>query len=213
MLVLGHIGITLGTAVLLNGVCAKTGILPIKVNESEVQYEISAEAPLTLDNPGRNKLSWLNSLASYVDIRILIIGSILPDIIDKPMGHVLLADIYSSSRIFCHTLLFTVLIALAGFYLKKRWNKNWLLVLSFGSFIHLILDQMWASPVTLFWPVYGLTFESEDLTNWIKNILHGLITDRGMFIPELIGAAILTWFATILIRRKKMLAFLRHGYI
>ncbi len=211
MLLLGHIGITLGTAVLLNSVCTKTGLFPVK--EPEVQSEISPEAPFAPDNQRRNKLSWFGSLASNMDIRILIIGSILPDIIDKPVGQVFFVDYFSSGRIFCHTLLFTVLIALVGLYLKIRWNKNWLLVLSFGSFMHLILDQMWASPVTLFWPVYGLTFESEDLTNWIKNILHSLITDRGMFIPELIGAAILTWFAAILIRRKKILAFLRHGYI
>ena len=213
MLLLGHIGITLGTAVLLNGVCTKAGILPNRAKESEVQYEISAEAPPVPDSPGRSKLSWLDSLASYVDIRILIIGSVLPDIIDKPVGQLLLADTYSSGRIFCHTLLFAVLITLVGLYLKKRWNKNWLLVLSFGSFMHLILDQMWASPITLLWPAYGLVFESEDLTYWMENILHSLITDPGMFIPELIGAAILAWFAVILIRRKKVLAFLKYGHI
>jgi len=213
MLLLGHVGITLGTVVLLNGVGIKTGILHPKVKEPEIQSEISPEAQLTQNRPRRNKFSWLDSLASHVDIRVLMIGSVLPDIIDKPAGQILFLDYFNSGRIFSHTLLFTVFIALAGLYLNRRWHKNWLLVISFGSFMHLVLDEMWLSPATLLWPVHGLTFEPEDLTNWAQNLLLGLITNPRLFIPELIGGAILVWFAVILIRRKKLFAFLRYGNI
>jgi hypothetical protein len=79
--------------------------------------------------------------------------------------------------------------------------------------MHLILDEMWLLPSTLFWPVYGLAFETKDLADWTKHVLYDLMTDPGTFIPELIGAAILIWFTVVLIRRKKMLAFFRYGHI
>ncbi|MFC2010661.1 metal-dependent hydrolase [Chloroflexota bacterium] len=50
---------------------------------------------------------------------------------------------------FTHTLLFFILITLSGLWLYKWRSQTWLLVLSFGVFTHLLLDQMWSSPSTL----------------------------------------------------------------
>jgi hypothetical protein len=36
------------------------------------------------------------------DIRLLILGSLLPDLIDKPLGHIILPE--NNGRIFAHTL-------------------------------------------------------------------------------------------------------------
>jgi hypothetical protein len=146
-------------------------------------------------------------------MRILIIGSLLPDIIDKPVGIAFFPDSFSSGRIFCHSLLFIVPITLVGLYLYKRWTKTWLLVLSFGSFMHLLLDRIWRAPATMFWPFYGSSFETEDLTYWTERLLYGLIRNPQILIPELIGAVILIWFAVVLIYRKKILAFLKYGHI
>jgi hypothetical protein len=72
---------------------------------------------------------------------------------------------------------------------------------------------MWRAPHTLLWPAYGLVFEKVDVTNWVPNILHALVTDPQVYLPELAGAAILIWFAQLLMRRRKVFAFLKHGKV
>ena len=161
MLIFGHTGLTLGAAVVLNSVLGKRDHPAIRVNGLKGQCQPSLRMP-----PAQNSISvnsWLYSLANRIDIRLLLIGSLLPDIIDKPVGQFFFRDTFSNGRIFCHTLLFLILISLGGLYLYYNRKKTWLLVLSFGTFTHLILDAMWRTPRTLLWPLYGLSFERVDL--------------------------------------------------
>jgi membrane-bound metal-dependent hydrolase YbcI (DUF457 family) len=155
--------------------------------------------------------SWLTSLAERIDIRLLLIGSLLPDIIDKPVGLFFFRDIFSYGRTFCHTLLFLILITLGGLYLYWSHNKTWLLVLSFGTFTHLILDLMWLTPRTLLWPLYGFSFEGFDFSCLMPDIFYALLINPIICIPELVGAAVVIWFVWLLVRREKLLAFLRNG--
>ena len=196
MLVLGHTGITLGAAVVMASALPNSSQTVTTANRT----------------PGDNA-SWLTSLGSRIDIRLLMIGSLLPDIFDKPIGLFLFGETFSNGRIFCHTLLFLILITLAGVHLYRHYSKIWLLVLAFGTFTHLICDQMWRTPQTLFWPLYGFTFERIDSANWLWNMLHDLKTDPTVYVPELVGAAILIWFALILLRRKRLCAFIRYGQV
>jgi len=150
-----------------------------------------------------------------MDIRFLLIGSLLPDIIDKPVGLIILRDTINNGRIFAHTLLFLVLLTLTASYFYRRYHDTRLLAFSLGTFTHLILDRMWRTPRTLFWPVFGLTFEKLEFTftSWISYILHNLTTYPHVLIPELIGAAIVIWFTWILIRRKGIGIFIRYGKV
>jgi len=211
MLVLGHVGITLGVAVLSVVALSKGGYLPATAKETAKNFELPPQTPLAHHYPTENKTSWFTSAASYIDIRFLLLGSMLPDLIDKPIGIYLFPGFFDSGRIFCHTLLFTILLTLAGFYLFRRSGKTWLLALAFGVFMHLILDQMWLYPKTLLWPIFGLVFDKTCPENWLGNILLGLFIDPEVFIPELVGAAMLIWFAVTLIYRKKVCAFIRYG--
>jgi hypothetical protein len=70
---------------------------------------------------------------------------------------------------------------------------------------------MWRDPHTLLWPAYGLAFERADLTNWVSNIFHALLADPQVYVPELVGLAILLWFAQSLVRRRRVFAFLKLG--
>jgi len=207
MLVLGHTGITLGAAALFAEVLGNSRLSKATVNEAgETPSPHSQSAP-------KRKASWLTYLGSRIDIRLLLIGSLLPDIIDKPVGTFFFRETISSGRIFCHTLLFLILVTASGIYLYRRYSKTWLLVFSFGTFTHLIFDQMWCAPRTLFWPLLGLVFERADISNWIPNIFHALLTDPVVYLPELVGAAILIWFTWLLFRRQKICSFIKHGQI
>ena len=50
-----------------------------------------------------------------------------------------------------------------------------MLALAAGTFAHLILDEMWQVPVTLFWPLLGFSFPVEDLENWASDIWNALL--------------------------------------
>ena len=198
MLLFGHPGITLGTATLL--------ARAFQSNRSS--KGVKEASNLLEDTP-----SGLVSLGNLIDIRLLLIGSLLPDIIDKPIGHLFFRNTISNGRTFAHTLLFLFLITLAALYVFKRYRRTGLLAVAFGTFTHLISDQMWRTPRTLFWPVYGFTFEKADITDWISFMLHALVTNPQVYIPELVGAAILIWFLLVLIRSHKMLYFLKCGRV
>ena len=212
MLILGHAGITLGAAVLLNGALVKSHLLPTTGNKAKHRKQSRVHQAQRLTPSG--EASWFTSLGSRIDIRVLLIGSLLPDIIDKPVGQLLLRDSLNNGRIFCHTLLFLIIISLAGSYLCRSRGQNWLLVLSAGTFTHLVFDQLWLTPGTLFWPLYGFAFERlPDLATWARGTWQALLTEPAVYLPELTGAVILIWFAATLVRRKKTGSFLRNGQV
>src|SRR3989304_5302191 len=132
MLLFGHVGITLGAAAIAAGIGARKTSAP--------------------------PASWVIKLSFYLDIRFLLIGSLLPDIIDKPVGRYLFLGTYNNGRIFAHTLVFLLVLVAAGLILLKTRRSTWMLALAAGTFAHLALDEMWFSPVTLFWPVLGWQF-------------------------------------------------------
>jgi len=211
MLIFGHAGITLGAAVLLNDAFSRSHSLPTSETKVKEHLQTSSECvPTQKCTPG-SRASWLTSLANHIDIRLLLLGSLLPDIIDKPVGQFFFRKTFSNGRIFCHTLLFLTLITLTGFYLYQNRSKTWLLVLSFGTGMHLVQDQMWLYRQTLLWPGYGFAFEKLDLTHWAQGILYVLRTEPDVYVPELIGAAILIWFVLALVRRRKVRTFIRNG--
>ena len=213
MLALGHAGITLGAAVVLAGALSSSRSAGTSRSEAtEPPGRSSQTVPDSGCTPSE-RASWLTWLGSRIDIRVLLIGSLLPDIIDKPVGQLFFRETFSNGRIFCHTLLFLILIALAGAYLYRHYSKTWLLVLSFGTFTHLVLDQMWLTPRTLFWPLYGFTFEPADITDWLQNMLYALLTEPEVYVPELLGMGILIWFVVTLLRRREILAFIRYGQV
>lgn len=213
MLLFGHAGITLGAAVFLSGVLASNrSSKTIRNGAMEPSSSLSTNVR-TPNNFLLRKLPRLTSLGSRIDIRLLLIGSLLPDIIDKPIGQVLFRETFSNGRIFCHTLLFIILVTVIGLLLYRYNRKTWLLVLSFGTFVHLILDEMWRAPRTLLWPILGLSFESADLTGWAANIWHALFTEPAVYVPELVGVLILIWFTWMLIYTRKTYVLVRYGRI
>jgi membrane-bound metal-dependent hydrolase YbcI (DUF457 family) len=213
MLILGHAGIALGAAVLLDRALSKNDLVVNRQHNSQKQPQSYSTLVRAQSFMSGNRAAHLTSLVKQIDIRVLLIGSLLPDIVDKPLGLYLFRDTFSSGRIFCHTLLFLILITIAGVYLYRRRAKVWLLVLSFGTMTHLILDRMWLTPRTLLWPFYGFRFPPEDVSKWGSNMLHELLKDPGIYVPELIGAVILAWFIWMLVRDGKVYAFIKNGRV
>lgn len=83
------------------------------------------------------------------------LGAVLPDLLDKPVGHLLFAESLDSGRIFAHGLLFLALLLIAGIYLSRRQGSFALLAAATGVLSHQVLDTMWAMPVTWYFPFLG----------------------------------------------------------
>lgn len=213
MLLFGHTGITLGVAALLAGLTASRRSTRNEDARVIAGGGQSSQATAGLSDNKTHQVPWVKALADSADIRLLLVGSLLPDIIDKPVGQLFFRETFSNGRIFSHTLFFLALITLIGLYLYRYRSQTWLLVLSFGIFTHLIFDQMWRASHTLLWPIYGFAFEKVDLTGWVPNMLHALLTDLGVYLPELMGGAILVWLAQSLVRRRRVFAFLKYGRV
>ena len=213
MLVFGHAGITLGAAALFAKALRSSRFSETTESEtigSSPRFSQVTQAPNDFPD---HKASWLTYLGSLIDMRLLLVGSLLPDIIDKPVGQFFFRETFSNGRIFCHTLLFLILLTVAGFYFYRRHVKTWLLTFSFGTLTHLIFDQMWYAPRTLLWPLFGLAFEREDVSNWIQNTLYALLSDPVVYVPELVGVMILIWFLWTLLHTKNTYVFIRYGRI
>ncbi|MFC1874075.1 metal-dependent hydrolase [Chloroflexota bacterium] len=190
MFVFGHIGITVGIA---KGCEMLT-------------------APAIRDN--QRWLSWLNNRVGGIDYRLVALGSLLPDIIDKPVWFIatnIMGGTALSGRDYTHTLLFN-LVLIVGALVSLRHGKHWLLLLSLGSFTHLILDYLWQSPAVLLWPLLG-PLAREETSGWLSGVFQSLFFQPEVYIPEIIGLLIITLLAYRLVERKGIAGFVRIGAI
>lgn len=208
MLLFGHMGLTLGVGILFKHALTKRS--PFHNEKVKTSLQPSSHQ----NCPSANKASLSTFLKNYFDYRFLLVGSLLPDLLDKPIGDIFFFQTFQNGRIFGHTLCFSIFLAFLGIYLYKIWGKPWFLILSFGSAIHLILDKMWFNPQTLLWPAYGLSFAKVDSTNffgWLPGMFHTLATEASVYIPEVIGFTILVWFAARLIQTRRVYIFITNG--
>lgn len=77
--------------------------------------------------------------------------------------------------------------------------------------MHLVLDGMWLTPQTLLWPLYGFSFERLDLSYWGEGLFRNLLTKPLVWISELVGISLISWFVWLLVRRGTIGTFIRKG--
>jgi len=85
------------------------------------------------------------------------LGSLLPDLIDKPLGF-LISGTVGFGRIYAHTLFFLGVLLLAGAALWRGSSRRaGLLVITVaaGVLSHQLLDAMWFEPAAWYWPLFG----------------------------------------------------------
>jgi membrane-bound metal-dependent hydrolase YbcI (DUF457 family) len=195
VLLFGHAGITLGIALSINSRLAKP----------------NAPAQTAESSGGISSHSVLSRTFTRLDYRLVLLGSLLPDIIDKPIGIYLLGDTFNSGRILGHTLLFVLVLSTIGLFLGSKYNKWGILVVSLAAAIHLVLDQMWLTLHTLLWPIFGWKFPEIDLDHWWSGVIEGLVNRPFIYLSETAGLLVLVYFGIGLLRNKRVMNFLKHG--
>ena len=103
----------------------------------------------------------LSAAAKLIDYRILAVGAMLPDIVDKPLSLIAVPGVLDGvTRNIGHTLLFSLLLLLV-WRLNSGRKLNFLLPLAIGSGLHLLFDGMFTIPSTLLSPFLGWEFIEE----------------------------------------------------
>ena len=89
-----------------------------------------------------------------IDYRLVLLGSLLPDIIDKCILFFLAGERFKSGRLFAHSLLFSILLFALGIAIRYAYKKSWGIILAGCVFMHQIFDMMWKQLNIFLWPVY-----------------------------------------------------------
>lgn len=129
-----------------------------------------------------------------MDLRFLMLGAILPDLVDTPVGVVLFAST-GTTRLVTHTLLVSALVMVVVVWRTRRGRprKRWM-PLAIGMLMHLALDAMWASPETLWWPFLGFDFTPSGAET-IGSYLADVLSDPLVWVLEAVGAIYLVLLA------------------
>jgi inner membrane protein len=147
-----------------------------------------------------------------IDYRFILLGAVLPDVIDVPLSFVFG---WPGRRGPAHTLLAVVVVTVLVLIAFRGPRRLSLFGLGVGWLTHLVGDGMWMAPRTFLWPAFGTRFgthpaEPYSLDLFVHPLSHGL-TWGG----ELVGVAVLAWFwvAFGLGDRARRGAFARDGLL
>ncbi len=108
------------------------------------------------------------------DMRWLLAGTILPDLVDKAVGQVFLRPYFENGRIFCHTAVFALLVMVAGICRMQRRRDSRLFLLACGVASHFVLDRMWLEPTTALWPSLGPFLRDPSQQSLLEQIMESL---------------------------------------
>ena len=138
-------------------------------------------------------LTWLQShgRAMDVDYRGAAVAALLPDLIDKPISLTVMAKSGTSQGL-SHTLLGQALLTLATIRVKPEWRPYALI-----SNSHLLADQMWRYPRTLFFPLFGKfdTWRFMGTPSAMLSAYAEIATRPAIVAVEVVGLALLAWVA------------------
>jgi hypothetical protein len=126
---------------------------------------------------GAALIVWLVFKDPTIDYRLVMLGAVLPDLVDAPFGGARVAHGVLASV----ALLVVVMLATIG---HRAARRRWL-ALPIGTFLHLVLDGAWSTTTVFWWPLAGTSFEDAPVPS----------VDRGLWsaLLELAGLGILAW--------------------
>ncbi len=139
-----------------------------------------------------------------LDYRLLVAGSLLPDLVDKPVGLFLFEEVFHSGRIMAHTLLFSLVLLGFGLWRYRRVGAG-LFSLGVGSTLHLILDGMWGDPAVLWWPIMGWGLTGDWTGSFLTKMWLSFLTPW-VFATEVLGGLVLSHFLWRVVRGRQQWA-------
>lgn len=128
-----------------------------------------------------------------VDVRFLLVGAILPDLIDLPLGTLVFADRYSTGELWSHSLIVPSIYMAAVLLATRRGRRRraWM-ALGVGWLFHILIDGMWVHDEVFLWPFFGWEIPAGEAPYWAL-AWERAFSDPWRWVTEGIGLAYLTW--------------------
>jgi membrane-bound metal-dependent hydrolase YbcI (DUF457 family) len=140
-----------------------------------------------------------------------IIGAVLPDLIDKPLGYLIFPSMDLGGRFLFHNFLVFLLILAIGILVWKWYTSPIFIALAVGILSHQILDSMWKLPLYWLYPLYGpYPVHAAIASDYIYDLIGSDLFNPSewVFIVIGIGALFLYWkrdsLAGVAARHKKL---------
>ncbi len=127
-----------------------------------------------------------------VDVRFLLFGAILPDLVDLPLGTLLLTDRYSTGELWFHSLTFPALY-MAGvlIYTRRGRRRRAFMAVGVGWLFHLLLDGMWTNQDVFFFPFFDY-IPAGEAPFW-PLAWERAMSDPWRWLKEVAGLSYLAW--------------------
>jgi hypothetical protein len=140
---------------------------------------------------------WIVFRDPAIDLRMVIVGVLAPDLIDAPFGGARVAH----SVLFAVAVLTITMLATRG----RRAARRSLVMVAVGLFLHLVFDGVVSNTALFWWPIGGSTWPNARLP----------VVARGWWNVPLeavgLGACIWAWRRFGLTDRQRRRTFLRTG--
>ncbi len=121
------------------------------------------------------------------------LGGLLPDLIDKPLGFLVLSGSVNYGRIYFHgilAVLFIFILSLALIRSKYSRYGTITMGLGFGVLLHQIMDQMWNEPRNWLYPFLG-PYEFHHYPDFFEQSLLSELASPSEWLFLIISGAIL----------------------
>ncbi|HZD23600.1 MAG TPA: metal-dependent hydrolase [Acidimicrobiia bacterium] len=127
-----------------------------------------------------------------VDVRFLLLGAVLADLIDLPLGTAFLKDRLSTGELWFHSLVAPTIYMVVVLIVTRRGRRRraWM-ALGVGWLFHLLLDGMWVSQDVFLWPFFGAIPPGQSPywhLAWVR-----ALNDPWRWVKEAVGVGYLIW--------------------
>ena len=148
-----------------------------------------------------------------VDYRFILIGAILPDLLDGALGLFFFDG--PAGRWIAHSLLLNVAVTVAIILFLRGETRQSVFGIGVGWLLHLVGDGMWDAPETFLWPLAGTEFALSPREPYSWDLFVHPLDHAWTWGGELVGIAILAWFwvAFSLGKGDRLKIFLKDGYL
>jgi len=198
----GHAGIAVGVGYLAQRLFARRKIC-------STGFSVSSTSSSTPPPPNSLRVGQLNPNRPWVpDLRLILIGAMLPDLVDKITGPYL----FSATRALGHTPMLNLTMVIFGSVLLWQKGRKGFLIFSLASLFHILQDRIWETSQILFWPFYGVTMPPLGIKSWGQRV-YELTHFPGLYLPEIFGISIGIALALLAWKRKCCKEFLRRGVL
>lgn len=148
-----------------------------------------------------------------IDYRYVLVGSILPDVVDGALGTFLFEG--PAGRWIAHSVLAAVVVTVLILVTLRGGRRQSFFGIGVGWLLHLVADGMWLAPQTFLWPAFGAAFADSPPEPYSWDLFLHPFGHLGTWGGELVGLAILAWFwiAFRLGEEGRAKVFLADGYL